>query len=202
MGTRGLVGFVVDNTPKATYNHFDSYPSGLGMDVVKFVNSIKDADTATLAEQVRNLTPVEDTEEPNAEQTASLAASGVSPANVSTGSDWYSWLRGAQGDLAEYLRLGFMPDGTAFGNDSLFCEWGYLVNLDDETVEVYRGFQTEPHTEGRWSDYDPTADESVGHRSNHYYGVKRIAVIPFADLSIEGMSQIEAEVYGEEEEEE
>ena len=172
MGTRGLYGVVVNGEVKASYNHFDSYPSGLGANIVKFVQGIEDV--SDTFEQAQNLTLV------NEDDTAP------------SGTDWYSELRDIQGDLAENLRIGFMTNGVSFGQDSLFCEWGYLVNLDDETVEVYRGFQKEPHTEGRWSDYDPTADESVGYRSSHYYGIKRIAVIPFAELNEEVMIELES----------
>ena len=31
-----------------------------------------------------------------------------------------------------------------FAKDSLFCEWAYVVNLDTEMLEVYRGFQETP----------------------------------------------------------
>lgn len=190
MGTRGLVGVVIDDTPKATYNHFDSYPTGLGLDVVKFVQGLDWENLDADREAFQNLTLVDESENPTDEQIDVLNARGIdSPVAVSTGVDWYAWLREAQGNLSEYLRIGFMPNGTTFGSDSLFCEWGYLVNLDNQTVEVYRGFQTEPHTEGYWSDV-PT--------QNGYHGIKRIAVIPFADLSDEVMTKIETDVYGEE----
>ena len=172
MGTRGLYGVVVNGEVKASYNHFDSYPSGLGTEIVKFVQSIENV--SDVFEQAQNLTMVKDDEE------------------APSGTDWYSELRDIQGDLGAHLAHGHLIDNKRFGEDSLFCEWGYLVNLDDETVEVYRGFQKEPHTEGRWSDYDPTTDESVGYRSSHYYGIKRIAVIPFAELTEEAMIELEA----------
>ena len=37
MGTRGAMGFRSNNTDKVTYNHFDSYPEGLGVQVMKFI---------------------------------------------------------------------------------------------------------------------------------------------------------------------
>ena len=36
MGTRGCYGFRKNGIDKLTYNHYDSYPDGLGSDVVKF----------------------------------------------------------------------------------------------------------------------------------------------------------------------
>jgi hypothetical protein len=34
MGTRGTWGFVLDGEEKLTYNHFDSYPDCLGVEVL------------------------------------------------------------------------------------------------------------------------------------------------------------------------
>lgn len=196
MGTRGLYGVVVNGEVKASYNHFDSYPSGLGADIVKFVQGIENV--ADTFEQAQNLTLVDESEEPTPLQVQKIA--GQDRPDAAVGGDWYGWLRDAQGDLAENLRIGFMTNGVRFGEDSLFCEWGYLVNLDDETVEVYRGFQKEPHTGGRWSDYDPTTveDEPGAYINRTYYGIKQIDVIPFSELDDTRMARIEADVYGEE----
>ena len=40
MGTRGLLGHIIKGKKRATYNHFDSYPSGLGNDLVAFIKSL------------------------------------------------------------------------------------------------------------------------------------------------------------------
>lgn len=37
-----------------------------------------------------------------------------------------------------------MIDDSEFLNDSLFCEWTYIINLDNEQFEVYRGFNKDP----------------------------------------------------------
>ena len=39
MGTRGIVGFVSGGQEKLTYNHSDSYPSGLGVAVLEWAKS-------------------------------------------------------------------------------------------------------------------------------------------------------------------
>ena len=41
MGTRGAWGFLVDgDDSRITYNHFDSYPSGLGANLVKAIGKL------------------------------------------------------------------------------------------------------------------------------------------------------------------
>lgn len=35
-----------------------------------------------------------------------------------------------------------------FAKDSLFCEWAYVVNLDTEELECYKGFNKSPVPEG------------------------------------------------------
>ncbi len=37
-----------------------------------------------------------------------------------------------------------LQNSLEFAQDSLFCEWAYVVDLDADTFEVYKGFNTEP----------------------------------------------------------
>ena len=65
--------------------------------------------------------------------------------SMNTPEEWYSLLRAAQGDLEAHARgLRYMIDNADFLRDSLFCEWGYVINLDKGVLEVYRGFQKAP----------------------------------------------------------
>lgn len=60
MGTRGAYGFRVNNQDKIGYNHSDSYPGGLGEDVINYVLTHSDD---ALIEQAKSINVLEDTEE-------------------------------------------------------------------------------------------------------------------------------------------
>lgn len=136
MGTRGFIGIRVGGETKATYNHYDSYPSYLGVEVAKFAQKM---DAEHVKSQFNTLIYVDETKKCPKRMFDHLASQGLADPGVSTGDDWYAALRGAQGDLAAYLRAGYMPDGSAIltSTDS-WCEWGYIVDADSRTVEVFR----------------------------------------------------------------
>lgn len=136
MGTRGLMGFASGDTLKAAYNHFDSYPDYLGRVVFSWALAA-DLDEAKL--KFATLEIVDESDNPTDEQIARLAKAGLGPAGVSTGADFYAWLRDLQGDPQATLDAGFITDSVGFGMDPLFCEWAYVVDLDKRVVEVYSG---------------------------------------------------------------
>lgn len=53
--------------------------------------------------------------------------------------------------LGRMLESGKYQDHHEFIEDSLWCEWAYIINLDDEVLEIYKGFQTRPHSNGRYA---------------------------------------------------
>jgi hypothetical protein len=77
-------------------------------------------------------------------------------------------------DLDTLLQAGIIVDGSGYPVDSLVSEWGYLIDLDTATFEVYRGFQNQAHTAGRFA-HRPPAHEN-------YYPVALVASWPLADL--------------------
>ena len=74
MGTRGLTGFVVDGAVKASYQQFDSYPAGVGRDVLAFVDTVNQriGNWDEVKELARQLTVVDEEGDPTAEQLAEL----------------------------------------------------------------------------------------------------------------------------------
>lgn len=192
MGTRGFVGFIDDDgNEKITYNHWDSYPSGLGSDVLTWLRTKVEREPATLRKQVGNLRMVQHDTPVTDEDLATLKR--FHNGDVSTGDEreWYALLRNTQGDPALILEAGVAEDASGFPSDSLFCEWGYLIDLEQDRFEVYRGFQEQVHDEGRFADRF-VEEERRGPRQ--YYPVRLVASWPldalptvaeFADLERE-----------------
>lgn len=118
MSTRGLMGIKKKGELKAQYNHFDSYISGLGKSIIETINEIPKNDRIeVLNKTFDNIFLVEDNEEN------------------------YRDLREYQGNLKAYI-LGFnyMIDNRDFINDTLFCEYAYVINLDTNKLEITYGW--------------------------------------------------------------
>jgi hypothetical protein len=56
MGTRGLLGLIIQGQRHGAYNHSDSYPSGLGLEIVKFLLSLRPSEYAVMAARVQEIT--------------------------------------------------------------------------------------------------------------------------------------------------
>lgn len=190
MGTRGAYGFRSEGKDYLTYNHFDSYPSGLGDDLASQIRAVVASGTTveTLRQQVRDMRViVRDDEQPTDEERAKF---GHLWSNVSNGHDWYSLLREMQGDMGAHLKEGVMIDGNAFIMDSLFCEYAYILNLDDETFEVYQGFQRTLHNDGRYGGEVPDPEPyPSGHMPDKYYGCRLVATFPMAAIPEDWIDQ-------------
>lgn len=98
MSTRGTFGFHRNGKDELYYNHWDSYPDGLG---AAFIDYLK---------------------------------------NGKTESNWI-----------EEIIANPKERNDEFILDSLFCEYGYIMNYDTNELEVYTGFQKKP-PEGRYRD--------------------------------------------------
>lgn len=55
MGTRGLLGFIIKGVKKGTYNHWDSYPTGLGLAIMRWIQSLSEEDIIKMAGQVEKI---------------------------------------------------------------------------------------------------------------------------------------------------
>lgn len=180
MGTRGTMGVRIDGQDKLTYNHFDSYPDGLGKSMVDdYLEMTKLYDISAIKELARNLVLVDGKSKPTAKQKRDLKQYADTDVSRQTLNDWYCLLRNLQGELAKTLEAGFMIDNHKFMAESLFCEWSYILNLDEMTLEVYTGFMKQPHSFGRYADM-PVEKTEEG--QTQYYPVALIATLKLEDL--------------------
>lgn len=148
MGTRGCYGFRKDGVDKLAYNHYDSYPSGLGSDVVKFCKETSVKEMNAIFDKIML---VDESGIPTLEQIAECHKYYDGSVSSQTVEDWYCLLRHAQGDLNVYKNgLRYMIDNHDFIKDSLFCEYAYIINLDTKKLEFYVGFQKTPDETNRY----------------------------------------------------
>ena len=172
VSTRGFIGFVADGKAKVAYNHSDSYPDWLGRNMLEWARG---ADQEAAKAAVRELRVVAPEDEPTELDEIKLARF----ANFSVGArggkpTWYQLLRETHGDPGATLKAGVIEDASDFPADSLFAEYGSVVDLDQGALEAYVGFQQAPHSEGRF------ASDTPGR--NGYYPVRLVASWPLASL--------------------
>lgn len=181
MGTRGLLAFHVDGQTKATYTHWDAYPSGLGVDVLEYLHKTPLDEVTAKAKALQKITDTHAA--PTFEQVAKLHE--YLDANVGGESEvvtWYQLLRKTQGNPERILAAGYFEDAFGFGQDSLFCEWGFVVDLDAGNFDAYEGFNTSKDPVGLWAEVTGVGE---------YKPITRMASFPLSDLpSVEAFLEI------------
>ena len=149
MGTRHLICVVVDGKmPVANYGQWDGYLEGQGQDILDF---IKNTDMNVFKDKVRLCTFLfgEDLQE------------------IVLNGDWtktYPHLtRDAGAKILDMILKSdkglTLIDSTDFAGDGLFCEFAYVLDLDNEMLEVYTGFHKTPVPEGERFHYLMKPDE-------------------------------------------
>lgn len=179
MGTRNLTCVVVGREYKiAQYGQWDGYPSGQGLTALSFLRSMDKNIFLTKLADLKFLTD-EQVEIINTElrTDSSLMGEGGKYGHLSRD-------RGAKIlDIVYSAATGSIAlvDSTSFAADSLFCEYAYVVDLDKNTFEVFKGFNETPLAEGeRFSFIDGKADKE--HRTSKYTPVKLLHVFSLAAL--------------------
>ena len=178
MSTRGLYGFRKDGVDKTTYNHYDSYPEGLGFAIAQFCANTSEEEMNRIFDAI---VMVREGDEMTEEQAAFCEKHGLSDTGVSTGSrfDWYCALNRAQGkpellkELVEKEGFAFMLDDCGFIRDSLWCEYAYIINLDTHMLEFWKGFQQSPQMGNRYGRV----------MKNGYYPCRLVTKIRLRDIT-------------------
>ena len=190
MSTRGLYGLRQNGVDKCIYNHFDSYPDWLGREVLEFcaTNNFE-----RLSILFNNILMVQVDSIPTKAEIEICKEEGYANFNVSSQSetDWYCLLRNLQGNFKAYTECinkystVFMIDNINFIKNSLFCEYAYIINLDNKSLEFYVGFQETPQVDNRYGVYP---------NDGGYYPCKLALVIPLADIGFSNIDKLVAKM--------
>jgi len=198
MGTRHLTIVVSDGQYKvAQYGQWDGYPTGQGKTVTQFIidnlrqqdgfdsfkkkiDACKFISHEDLQEKMKDY-PQYVTFEQEKELDAKFSA----------------FSRNTCAKILDVINNNVEPvelqNMIEFANDSLFCEWAWVVNLDNKTLEVFEGFNKSPlDVNERF--YKPQFD------SDGYFPIKLLKIYSFDELTATSMQELEDEINGDDEE--
>lgn len=171
MSTRAVFGFAVDGEEKIGFNAVNSYPAGLGNEILTWLRSV---DINEVREKAKNLQLVNSETTPTLEQIAKYKNYATGRITGGSPSDWYVLLRELQGDLEETLEAGVILDGTDAVEGA---HYGYVIDLDINAFEVY-GIS---HQSNRYGRFPRRKLAGIG-ATKFIYPMSLLATYPLNDL--------------------
>lgn len=178
MGTRHLIAVRHEGDWRiAQYGQWDGYPEGQGIDVLNFCRNNIDT---VFEEKLRNCRFISQEEEREAWIAcgADLKDGFVS---MDVANKFHKKFPLLSRDLgADVLKRVYASEGEVylrntleFAKNSLFCEWAYVIDLDEDVLEVYNGFNKKP-VKGRFASNTSNEDG--------YYPVSLLHTFDFNEL--------------------
>lgn len=136
MGTRGLIKLVCKNVIIYIYNHFDSYPSYLGTNLIKDIKLIFECyGIEWLINKISLLHIVNDDDVIDDAIIDKLRPYTDLEVGTESTTDWYCLLRNTQGSLINILDAGYVQAFHYVGGDC-FIEYIYEINVDTNTFSI------------------------------------------------------------------
>lgn len=188
MGTRNLTVVIQNNEVKvAQYGQWDGYPSGQGATIVEFI--LEKLNTESNLKEFRE--KVASTYFISHEEILDLWVE----AGADRDSDFVTFVvsnrfnanhpqldRDMGSKVLYFINNSTTPvqlkNSYDFASDSLFCEWAYVIDLDNLVLEVYKGFNKQPIDESnRFFNLMESCADDV-----KYYPVALERKIPFHEL--------------------
>lgn len=157
MGTRHLVCVYANKRFQAAqYGQFDGYPGGAGLEVLDFIRGLNKKDLAAFKKKLKNVRLY------SSEEFKELDLYDKEGYEQPSGSKVLESIFNSESEM-------HLINSASFAGDSLFCEWAYVLNLDNNTFSVYQGFvEKESESAEIFMKYKQLPD----HRSTQYYPVK------------------------------
>ena len=154
MGTRNLTVVIKDNEIKvAQYCQWDGYPDGQGAEIVEFLQERYDAEefAAQLDKYAKFLT-----QEQIHDLWKNCGANDSGFVSIEVSNKFKerypSLHRDTGAEILDLIRIAddIVPlyNDAEFAKDGLFCEWTYVIDLDNEMLEVYGGYNGEEYPAG------------------------------------------------------
>lgn len=181
MGTRNLTMVAKDGKIViANYGQWDGYPSGNGVKILDFVRSFDKEHFSAQVDKVVDVLSSDyvkkrfgvDVDELNEEQNQILFDENPHFSR-DTGADILNVVNDNKADTL------LVVNKEAFAAESLFCEWGYVIDLDKDTLEVYEGFNKSPLDKGERFQY------LTEKRDGDYHPIRLVKKYSLLDLPTE-----------------
>jgi len=180
MGTRHLTLVVLDDKIKvAQYGQWDGYPAGQGEVVAEFIKKKMNKQAFRDAvSECKFLTEKEIKEYNDTKREMTDEFSRDTGAKIL--------------EMIQNKNIRLLYSDELFAADSLMCEWAWLLDLDREILEVYKGFN-QKKAAGRF------ADMKVEPECN-YTPITLVREYPFKIVNKALMGKLEKELQEKEEE--
>jgi len=158
MSTSGIYGFRKNGEDKTARSEYDSYPKGLGVAVVEFCKATSVEEMHEIFDRIELIDEDFDFNEGQFENNE-VDLSKQNPLDIFK------------------TESPYMTDSKDFIKNSLFCEYGYIINLDTDKLECWLGYQREPDMSNR---YGIKPFDALG--TGIYYPCRNVMEVKLEDI--------------------
>lgn len=139
MGTRGLFGFYIGGRWLVMYKQLDSYPEGLGANLIKeILKAIQDGTFDEWKSKVLSLKVVDEDIKPVSEDIEALKPyTDLTVSRCST-DDWYCLTRKCQGSYDAIFESGYLYNCINERGRPCMQEYNYIIDFDNEEFKAYK----------------------------------------------------------------
>lgn len=154
MATKGAYGIRKNGEDKLQFVGYDAYPSGLGETVVRFIEMSDGIPELSMLfdkwECVRSTDRIEDltVKQFKKNKRDDLNQSQFGHLDME---DFIGDFQGAPHKYLDNEKITLFICNNEFLNNPS-CEWGYIINIDTEMLEVWKGGQTKPQSGNRYGE--------------------------------------------------